>query len=46
MRQRGWGAHVAALASLDGHLHWMMHQGSTISDEVLGSLSQGVEGGV
>lgn len=52
VRQRERESHAAALAkcssgaSLDGHLHRMMHRDSTISNEVMGGSPEGVEGGV
>ncbi|KAK1328422.1 hypothetical protein QTO34_011995 [Cnephaeus nilssonii] len=49
VRQRERESHAAALAkcssgaSLDGHLHRMMHRDSTISNEVMGGSPEGVE---
>ena len=48
VRHRERESHAAALAkcssgaSLDGHLHRMMHRDSTISNEVMGGSAQGV----
>lgn len=49
VRQRERESHAAALAkcssgaSLDSHLHQMMHRDSTISNEVMGASPQGVK---
>ena len=51
VRQRERESHAAALAkcssgaSLDSHLHRMMHRDSTISNEVMGGPPQGAGGG-
>lgn len=51
VRQRERESHAAALAkcssgaSLDSHLHRMMHRDSTVSNEVMGGSPQGAGGG-
>lgn len=52
VRQRERESHAAALAkcssgaSLDSHLHRMMHRDSTISNEVMGGTHPGARGAV